>query len=94
MASPHVFGTVTVILGSEQLLAERAEAKIVTAAKAHHAQMQTFELAGATATPADFLEATSGSLFAPETTVIINDGESASADLATAIVDFAMNPSP
>lgn len=93
VSSDSVFGTTTLVHGSESLLAERATAAILARARAERPDVQVNELDASSASPADFLEATGGSLFASHSVVVIHDLGSADDGLGARLVEFAATPS-
>ncbi len=87
-----VFGTVSLVHGAEPLLSGRAVSALVARAHQEHPDLQKVELAGSQMTPADFLEATGGSLFADCSLLVIFEGESLSPESVDALVAFAKAP--
>ncbi|WP_316667347.1 DNA polymerase III subunit delta [uncultured Propionibacterium sp.] len=92
MSSHSVFGTTTLVHGPESLLAERATAAILEQARAEQPDAQVDELDASSATAADFLEATGGSLFASYCVVVIHDLGSADDGLGSRLLEFAKAP--
>lgn len=91
--SPHsVFGTTTLVHGSESLLAERATAAVLEQARTEQPDVQVNELHAPSATAADFLEATGGSLFASSCAVVVHDLGGADAALGAQILELATHP--
>lgn len=93
-SSKPVFGSVTLVHGSEQLLSERAVAALRKRAMAEEPGLQLVELVGGDMSPADFVEASGGSLFADHSLVIITGAESMVPESVDALVAFAGAPSP
>ncbi len=89
-----MFGSVTLVHGSEQLLSERAVAALRKRAMAEEPGLQLVELVGGDMSPADFVEASGGSLFADHSLVIITGAESMVPESVDALVAFAGAPSP
>ncbi|SPF67539.1 DNA polymerase III, delta subunit [Propionibacterium ruminifibrarum] len=87
-----VFGTTTLVHGSESLLAERAIARILDQARAEQPDAQINELDASSASAADFLEATGESLFATCSVVVLRDVGSADEGLAARLLEFAEAP--
>lgn len=91
-SAQSVFGTVTLVQGPEALLAQRAVARLLNAARAEHPEVQISELEARAISPADLLEATGGSLFTPYCAVVVHGLPGASVEVGDAIVQFATEP--
>lgn len=94
VAQESVFGTVTLVLGPEALLCERAVARLLAAARREQPQVQVSELDGAAMTPADLLEAAGGSLFTSYSVIVVSCAQSLAPEVADLIVQLAPAPGP
>ncbi|SER56619.1 DNA polymerase III, delta subunit [Propionibacterium cyclohexanicum] len=92
MARESVFGTATLVLGPETLLAERAVARLLAAAQAEHPDVQRSELDGSRMSAADLLEAAGGSLFTSLSVVVVDSAQLLEPGAADALVALAAAP--
>lgn len=92
MAPESVFGTVTLVLGPEALLAERATARLIAAARAEQPDVQLNELDGPEATAADLREAAGGSLFTAFSAIVVHSGQSLEPEAVDTLVELAADP--
>lgn len=82
------------VIGSESLLAERATAQRVAAARRQNPDAEVAEVEAAELEGNRLAELTGGSLFAASTIAVIRDLGSLPADLHEAVVAIAKNPGP
>lgn len=87
-----VLGSVTLVTGAEELLAERAVSRVAGAVKALDPDSDVAEIRAGALEPAELAELTSPSLFASVRTVIIRDLQDASDQASAALLSFAANP--
>jgi DNA polymerase III subunit delta len=86
-------GPVAVIVGDEELLMERAVARLVAAAVAD-GEAGVREVTGGGLTPGDLVQLTSPSLFDAAPVVVIRDGQDAGKDVAEELAAIAADPPP
>ena len=82
------------VLGDEELLAGRAVAGAVAAARAEDPDTDVREYAASVLTPGELAEMLSPSLFGGRRLVVVRDGQDARKDLVTALLDYARDPDP
>lgn len=92
MEQGRQFGTVTLIQGAESLLAERAVAERVAAARAERPGASLSTLAAVGLDAGALAEATGGSLFASDQIVVIEGIDSVPAELTDAVAALAAQP--
>ena len=85
---------IRLVLGDEELLAERAAAEVVTAARVADPGVQTHRLTAGDATVGELSVATSPTLFGGGSVVIVESAQDAKKDLAAALLDYARAPAP
>jgi DNA polymerase-3 subunit delta len=83
---------VTLVVGPESLLAERAVAAVVAAARAADDEADVSEVAGADLTAAALAEQVSPSLFATRRVLVVRGVEDVADPTARALVDYAARP--
>ncbi len=84
--SPEPLAPVTLVLGPEALLAERAVAAVVQAARAVDADSDVSEVAGADLTPGSLAEHLSPSLFATRRVLVVRDVQDVADPVGEALV--------
>ncbi|MGH8881731.1 MAG: DNA polymerase III subunit delta, partial [Stackebrandtia sp.] len=84
---------VRLVLGDEELLAERAANEVVTAVRAGDPGVQVHRLAAGEASPGDLAVLTSPTLFGGGSVVVVEAAQDAKKDLSSAIMDYAKAPS-
>ncbi len=89
-----VLGTVTLVLGPEELLAERAVAGVVRAVRAADTDADVTDLEASTLTAGGLAELTSPSLFASARAVVVRSLDGLPADSVDAVVGYARSPQP
>lgn len=82
------------VLGDEELLAGRAVATAVAAARAEDPETDLREYTAAALTPGELAEMLSPSLFGGRRLVVVRDAQDARKDLVTALLDYARDPDP
>jgi DNA polymerase III subunit delta len=85
---------VTLVVGPETLLAERAVADIYAAARALDATADLSEVPGSELTPAVLAEQTSPSLFATRRVLVVHATQDLTDQTAAALVRYAAEPEP
>lgn len=83
---------VTLVVGPEALLAERAVAAIVTEAKARDADADVVEIAGGDLSASALVEHTSPSLFATQRVLVVRDVQDVADAAGEALLAHAANP--
>jgi DNA polymerase-3 subunit delta len=83
---------VTLVVGPEELLAERAVAAIVTRAREVDPAAETRRLAGPDVDPNGLLELTSPSLFGETTVLVVERAHELPSEAATAVAALVRNP--
>lgn len=94
MASRGVFGGVALVFGPESLLADRAVAELVRAARAEDPTTSVVRLQGAGLERGALAEATGGSLFATSSTVVVEQLAETPQELFDDLVALAEHPIP
>lgn len=84
---------VTLVLGDEELLAERAVSGVVAAARAVDPSVEVHDLAGSKVTTGELTQLTSPSLFGDRSVVVIRSAQDLPKDVITEIVTYAKQPS-
>ncbi|WP_378616378.1 DNA polymerase III subunit delta [Nonomuraea cavernae] len=84
---------VTLVIGDEELLAERAVAAVVAAARAGEAGAEVHDLVGSKVTPGEVTQLTSPSLFGDRTVVVIRSAQDLVKDVIAEVVAYAAHPS-
>ena len=82
------------VLGEEELLATRAVAAAVDAARAADPGADVREYEAAALTPGEVAEMLSPSLFGGRRVLVVRSGQDARKDLVTALLAYAKNPDP
>jgi DNA polymerase-3 subunit delta len=82
------------VLGDEELLAGRAVAGAVSAARAEDPDTDVREYTASVLTPGELAEMLSPSLFGGRRLVVVRDGQDARKDLVAALLDYAREPDP
>lgn len=90
--SPPAFGRVTLVLGPESLLAERAVERTVRQALAERPEASVNRLDARELDAGTLMEATGGSLFASSTVVVVSELADLPAGLADAVASLAIRP--
>ncbi|MFE3449168.1 DNA polymerase III subunit delta [Nonomuraea sp. NPDC059194] len=83
---------VTLVVGDEELLAERAVGVVVGAARAQDAGAEVHDLVGGKVEPGELTRLTSPSLFGDRSVVVIRSAQDLSKDTIAEIVAYAKNP--
>jgi DNA polymerase III subunit delta len=86
--------SVTLVVGPETLLAERAVAEICAAARVRDATADLSEVTGSELTPAALAEQTSPSLFATRRVLVVHAAQDVSDQTAAALIRYAAEPEP
>lgn len=84
---------VTLVLGDEELLAERAVSDVVAAARARDPEVEVHDLVGSRMTAGELTQLASPSLFEDRTVVVIRSAQDVGKDPAAEIVEYARRPS-
>lgn len=92
MESP--FGRTLLVIGPESLLAGRAVADLLAAARAHRPEAAVNRVAAGELTVGGLAEAAGGSLFADASVVVVEELQELPADVADALVALAAAPGP
>lgn len=95
MARPtasQVLGTVTLVTGAEEFLAERTVASVVSALRAADVEADVTEISASELGPGSFAELTSPSLFAATRAVIVRGLQDLSEVSAARLVSYARSP--
>ena len=82
----------TLIVGDEELLIDRAIGEVVTAARAREPDVEVHELTPATLAPGALAELTSPSLFGGARVVVLRSAQDFGKDLAAEIARYAADP--
>ena len=94
---PDMAGTdpapVTLVVGDEELLAERAVAAVVAAARAGGDGAEVHDLVGSKVTTGELTQLTSPSLFGDRIVVVIRSAQDLVKDVAAEVVAYAKRPS-
>ena len=93
-ADGQALGGVTLVLGPEDLLADRAVAAAVGSVHAADPDADLTELEAATLAPGALAELTSPSLFATARAVVIRGLDAVPAESVDALLDYAAHPQP
>lgn len=88
------FGTVTLITGGEDLLVDRAVARLVRACRDAEPEVEVHDVAAAEVTAGSLSEMTAGSLFAASSVTVIRDLGDAADEVADQILAMAADPHP
>lgn len=83
---------VTLVLGDEELLAERAVSGVVAAARAVDPSAEVHDLVGSKVTTGELTQLTSPSLFGDGSVVVIRNAQDLPKDVITEIVTYAKQP--
>lgn len=97
MARPsaaQVLGSVTLVTGGEEFLAERTIRSVVDALRAADPEADVTEIAGGDLGPGALAELTSPSLFAASRAVVVRGLQELPAAAADKVVDYAREPAP
>lgn len=84
---------VTLVIGDEELLAERAVREVVTAARARHSGAEVHDLVGSKVTAGELTQLASPSLFGDGTVVVIRSAQDLGKDVIAEVVEYARQPS-
>lgn len=94
---PDMAGTdparVTLVLGDEELLAERAVGAVVAAARAGDPGTEVHDLVGGKVSTGELTQLTSPSLFGDHSVVVIRSAQDLPKDVITEVVSYAKQPS-
>ena len=90
----EALGAVTLIVGPDELLSERAIAAAVAAVRAADADADLTELDAATLVPGALAELTSPSLFATNRAVVVRNLDTVPPESADALIGYAKAPQP
>lgn len=82
----------TLVVGDEELLAERAVGEVVAAARARDPEAEVIELLPGTMEPGRLAELTSPSLFGGSRVLVVRSGQDLGKDLIAELVAYARNP--
>jgi DNA polymerase-3 subunit delta len=85
---------VRLVIGDEELLAERAVAEVVTAVRAVDPGAQVHRAAGGDLTTGELAIYTSPTLFGGGAVVVVEAAQDAKKDLAAALLEYAAAPAP
>ncbi|WP_046472294.1 DNA polymerase III subunit delta [Allosalinactinospora lopnorensis] len=91
MASTSV-STLSVVVGDEELLIDRAVAGIVAQARADDPEVDVHDLVPAQVTPGKLAEVTSPSLFGEHRVVVLRSAQDLTKDLAAEVTGYLRNP--
>ncbi|MEV2265155.1 DNA polymerase III subunit delta [Nonomuraea africana] len=83
---------VTLVVGDEELLAERAVGEVVAAAKARDSGAEVHDLVGSKVEPGELTRLASPSLFGDTSVVVIRSAQDLSKDVIAEVVGYAKNP--
>ncbi|GAA5053518.1 DNA polymerase-3 subunit delta [Thermocatellispora tengchongensis] len=83
----------TLVTGDEELLAERAAASVVAAARAADPGAETHDLLGGKVEPGELTRLTSPSLFGDRAVIVIRSAQDLAKDVIAEIVSYAAHPS-
>nr|MDT0662375.1 DNA polymerase III subunit delta [Micromonospora sp. DSM 115978] len=92
--TPASLAPVVLVLGDEELLATRAVAAAIEAARAVDPGADVREYESATVNPGEIAEMLSPSLFGGRRVLILRSGQDARKDLVTALLAYAKSPDP
>ncbi|MEV0591060.1 DNA polymerase III subunit delta [Nonomuraea cavernae] len=84
---------VTLVVGDEELLAERAVGAVVAAARAGDTGAEVHDLVGSKVTPGEVTQLTSPSLFGDRTVVVIRSAQDLVKDVIAEVLAYAAHPS-
>ena len=84
---------VTLVVGDEELLAERAVSGVVAAARAAEGGAEVHDLIGGKVTPGELTQLTSPSLFGDRSVVVIRSAQDLVKDVIAEVVKYAAHPS-
>ncbi|MER6507185.1 DNA polymerase III subunit delta [Nonomuraea sp. NPDC001636] len=84
---------VTLVLGDEELLAERAVGAVVAAARAGDPGTEVHDLVGGKVSTGELTQLTSPSLFGDHSVVVIRSAQDLPKDVITEVVSYAKQPS-
>ncbi|WP_336204917.1 DNA polymerase III subunit delta [Nonomuraea sp. LPB2021202275-12-8] len=84
---------VTLVVGDEELLAERAVSVVVATARAAEAGAEVHDLVGSKVSAGELTQLTSPSLFGDRTVVVIRSAQDLVKDVAAEVVAYAKRPS-
>src|SRR5690606_10845658 len=83
---------VTLVIGDEELLAERAVREVVTAARARHSGAEVHDLVGSKVTAGELTQLASPSLFGDGTVVVIEPAQDLGKGVIAGVVGCARQP--
>ncbi|MBT2229547.1 DNA polymerase III subunit delta [Nonomuraea sp. NEAU-A123] len=92
MAGTHP-ALVTLVVGDEELLAERAVSGVIAAARAADGGADVHDLIGGKVTPGELTQLTSPSLFGDRSVVVIRSAQDLVKDVIAEVVKYAAHPS-
>ncbi|MDP4509779.1 DNA polymerase III subunit delta [Nonomuraea turcica] len=84
---------VTLVLGDEELLAERAVSGVVAAARAAGSGVEVHDLVGSKVTAGELIQLTSPSLFGDRSVVVIRSAQDLPKEVINEVVTYAKQPS-
>jgi DNA polymerase III subunit delta len=84
---------VTLVIGDEELLAERAVSGVVAAARAGNAAAEVHDLVGSKVATGELMQLTSPSLFGDQAVVVIRSAQDLVKDVIAEVVAYAKHPS-
>ncbi|WP_198167041.1 DNA polymerase III subunit delta [Microbispora sp. ATCC PTA-5024] len=90
MANP---APVTLVVGDEEFLADRAVAAVVSAVREADAQAEIHDLAGGKMEPGELVQLASPSLFGDRSVVVVRSAQDLSKDVIAEVVKYAAHPS-
>ena len=90
----EALGAVTLVVGADELLSDRAVAAAVAAVRAADADADLTELDAATLVPGALAELTSPSLFATNRAVVVRNLDNVPSECADALLAYAKGPQP
>nr|BFE87967.1 hypothetical protein GCM10020093_105680 [Planobispora longispora] len=83
---------VTLVIGDEELLADRAVGEVVAAARAADPSTETHDLIGGKVEPGELTRLTSPSLFGDRSVVVIRSAHDLVKEVIAEIVSYAAHP--
>ncbi|WP_204055370.1 DNA polymerase III subunit delta [Microbispora corallina] len=90
MANP---APVTLVVGDEEFLADRAVAAVVSAVREADPQAEIHDLAGGKMEPGELVQLASPSLFGDRSVVVVRSAQDLPKDVITEVVKYAAHPS-
>ncbi|ETK35871.1 hypothetical protein MPTA5024_11855 [Microbispora sp. ATCC PTA-5024] len=83
----------TLVVGDEEFLADRAVAAVVSAVREADAQAEIHDLAGGKMEPGELVQLASPSLFGDRSVVVVRSAQDLSKDVIAEVVKYAAHPS-